>query len=166
MRKISLGLIVLFALASCTPPSIPIRITQVTASYPPLVGKTVDLLIELTSKSDESNVVVFIHIPDSIHSKDQEYRWDLSFAEDESLVITTEVCVLEAGAWAIGVSIASYFDNGEIDFGDAEVVGVVSKADSGEVLLEKDIELSHQDQFTQEPNEFYKKVEPSDCRRP
>lgn len=164
-RALPLGLITVFALASCNAPRLPIEITGVTSSQPPVVGKLVNLFIEVRSIGDEPNVRVTLSLPPTIYSPEEEMDWQLDLSDDDPITLSTEICVLEEGKWFVDVGIASYFDDGEFKYGDLSAIGVVSSENSAQLLLEKDITFNQAEQ-TQNAPKVPARVNPSDCVKP
>ncbi len=164
-RTFPLGLIAVIALASCSAPRLPIEITGVTSSQPPVVGKLVDLFIEVRSIGDEPNVRVTLSLPPTIYSPREEMKWQLDLSDDDPITLSTEICVLEEGTWLVDVGIASYFADGEFKYGDLRAIGVISSVNSAQLLLEKDITFSQAEQ-TQNAPRVPARVNPSDCVKP
>jgi len=159
-------LIFLITLASCsTAPRLPIEISSVSASQPPVVGKLVDLNIEVRSIGDEPDVIVTLSFPPAIHSMENKIKWDLTLSDNDPQILSTEICVLEEGSWAIDVGIAAYFGDGEFKYGDQGAIGLISTEDTAELLLEKDISFSQAEQ-TQNAPVAPMRVNPSECVKP
>ena len=155
----------ILVLSSCSAPQLPIEISAASASKPPTVGKMVDLLVEVRSIGEEPDVLLTLSFPPMIYSPVEKPQWHLNLQDNKPQTISTEICVLEEGSWLIDVSIASYFDDGELKYGDLRVLQIISAEDSAKVLLEKDITYSQVEE-TQKAQITPIIVSPSDCVMP
>ncbi len=156
----------LIFLASCSSaPRLPIEISDVSASRPPVVGRLVDLNIEVRSIGDEPDAIVTLSLPPAIHSTEGIKQWELALADNDPQILSTEICVLEEGSWLIDVGIAAYFDNGEFKYGDQGAIGLISSEDTAELLLEKDISFNQASQ-TETSSGTPMRVDPSECIKP
>ena len=150
-------------LVSCAP-RLPIFIQDVWVSESPTVGKIVRLGIRVKSIGDEENIVLTLNYPDTMAVFDNPLRWEFGLKDKEEKEIFSDICVLESGAWAIDVGIASLYENGEMKYGDLTAIGVISYPSEARVLLEKDITYS-QAAETQRSNYELVKVSVDECSR-
>jgi hypothetical protein len=160
-RVLFFSLIASIALTSC-PPQVTIKLIDVSSSSPPIVGKYVEMQLEVESIGDEQNAIVALSLPPMIYSPDQEHRWKLSLKEGAPVTLSTEICVLEEGAWAVDVSLVTLWDDGVYKFGGRKTIGVISTASYGEVLLEREIDYQEFQQIQDSPGPRLS-VDPSDC---
>jgi hypothetical protein len=151
-------------LVSCSAPRLPIFIQNVWVSEPPTVGKIVRLGIRVKSIGDQDKILVTVKFPETIAVIESPLRWEFGLGDQEEKDIFSDICVLETGAWAIKVGITSFFANGEVMYGDREVIGVISYPSESRVLLEKDITYS-QAAETQRSNYEGVKVSIDECSR-
>jgi len=149
--RLPLGLILFLALSSCTPPRVPIELTDVSSTHQPIVGKFVDMQVEVRSIGDEPNVVLALSLHPANYSTDDEHRWELNLKEKDPITVLTEICILEAGTWAIDMSTVALWDDGEYKYGELATIIVISTADTREVLLEREFTFSHQQQTQDAP---------------
>lgn len=159
-------IIVFFAsifLVSCAP-SLPVFVEEVWSLEPPEVGKIVTMGLRIKSVTDEENIVFVLAFPDMIAVFDSPSRWEFGLKSRQEEIIHTDICVLETGSWLIDVSIASFFDDGEMKYGDRKVIGIVSYPSEAKVILEKDITYSQavETERAKIPSE---KISAGDCAR-
>ena len=150
-------------LVSCAP-RMPIYIQDVWVSEPPTVGKIVRLGMKVTTIGDEENIVLTINYPETIAVIESPSYWDFGLKDKEEKEVFSDICVLESGSWLIEVGIASFFENGEMKYGDLRAIGVISYSSQATVLLEKDITYS-QAAETQRSNYEVVKVSVDECSR-
>ena len=142
----------------------PIYIQDVWVSEPPTVGKIVRLGMKVTTIGDEENIVLTINYPETIAVIESPSYWDFGLKDKEEKEVFSDICVLESGSWLIEVGIASFFENGEMKYGDLRAIGVISYSSQATVLLEKDITYS-QAAETQRSNYEVVKVSVDECSR-
>ncbi len=120
--------------------------------------------MKVTTIGDEENIVLTINYPETIAVIESPSYWDFGLKDKEEKEVFSDICVLESGSWLIEVGIASFFENGEMKYGDLRAIGVISYSSQATVLLEKDITYS-QAAETQRSNYEVVKVSVDECSR-
>lgn len=166
IRSIYISFLLFGLLVSCTSASrLPIEITEARSSHEPIVGRLVDLQLKIRSIKDEPKVLVTLNLPSTIYTPNVQNQWEINLQENQPVTVSTSICVLETGSWAIRVGISSLYEDGELKYGDREVIGIISSEDSGRILLEEEITFSPE-QETREAAASTLRIDPSDCSKP
>ena len=152
----------LIFLVSCSAPRLPIFIQDVWVSEPPTVGKIVRLGIRVKSIGDEEKILVTLNFPDTVAVIESSLRWEFGLKDQEEKDIFSDICVLESGTWLIDIGISSFFEDGEMKYGDLRAIGVISSTTHGKVMLEKDITYSQYSE-TQASNSEVVKISVDEC---
>jgi hypothetical protein len=121
-------------LAACSiPPSFPLKITDVSASPDPVVGKVVELSVEVESSRDEEDVTILIQPPEAIQLVDGDLTWNGSLQSGEPFTHRVSLCTLYEGDWRIHVTVFSRFGPDDT-YGDSETMHFISTHQSGEAI--------------------------------
>jgi hypothetical protein len=120
----------------------PVFVEDVWSSEPPQVGKIVTIGMRIKSITDEENIVFILSFPETVATFNSPLRWEFGLKAGQEKEIYTDLCVLETGAWAIEISTASLYAEGELKYGDLRAIGLISYPSEAKVLLEKDITFS------------------------
>jgi hypothetical protein len=119
-------------LTAC-PATFPLSITRVSASGDPIVGKVVDLEVDIRSTSDEADVAILIQLPESVRLVDGDLSWHGLLLAGETYRHEVSLCVLYEGDWRIDVNAVSRFPEGD-SYGDYQTMHFISSSDTGEAI--------------------------------
>ncbi|MGI0014053.1 MAG: hypothetical protein ACREBU_11510 [Nitrososphaera sp.] len=139
-------------LSACSPAQAPLRISNVSISPEPIVGRIVDLQIEIMSTQDEPDVVFAVDSLENqgnkIHIVSGDTSWQGSLVANRPQSFQLSVCVVEEGIWPIEIN-ARRVAEGDKYF-DFEIIHLKSSLASGELIREKDYTFS-QDEYANRP---------------
>jgi len=121
-------------LTACSvPPSFPLKITDLSATPDPIVGKVVVLSVEVESSKDEEDVTILIQPPEAIQLIDGDLTWNGSLQAGKPFTYRVSLCTLYEGDWRIHVSVFSRFGPDDT-YGDSETMHFISTKQSGEAV--------------------------------
>jgi len=121
-------------LTTCSiPPSFPLKITELSATPDPIVGKVVVLSVEVESSKDEEDVTILIQPPEAIQLIDGDLSWNGSLQAGKPFTYMISLCTLYEGDWRIHVSVFSQFGPDDT-YGDSETMHFISTRQSGEAV--------------------------------
>ena len=121
---------ILLLTACSIPPSFPLKITDLSAAPDPIVGKVVQLSVEVESSRDEEDVTILIQLPEAIELTSGDLTWNGSLRAGEPFTHEVSLCVLYEGDWRIDVTAFSRFGPGDTE-GDYDTIHFISTAQSG-----------------------------------
>jgi hypothetical protein len=122
----------LFMLSACSQPPTPLTIATVSASPEPVVGQVVTLHIEIMSDSDEPDAAIYVRLPEGVKLVAGDATWKGSLAAKQPRAHEISICVLYPGEWPIRINAQTRGEYGS--YNDAEVLSLVSSAESGQIL--------------------------------
>ncbi len=143
----------LFILSACTPPSIPLNITNVTVSPDSVVGQIVTLEVEIMADNDEPNVVFTLDTLESagskIHLVSGASQRQVSLTAKQPQTFQVEVCVTQEGSWPTEVRAVAHHPDGS-GWDDIETIHLESTLDSGKLIRSRDYTFS-QEEYAKRP---------------
>ena len=130
----------LLGLGACSPPTSPLRVSQVAVSPEPKVGQVVTLTIEIMSTEDQPEVLFTVDFLEGSGNKihhiagDTEWRGPLAANQPKSFELTA--CVLQEGTWPIDISVGRTAPGDH--YAALEIAHLKSSIDSGSLIRDKD----------------------------
>jgi hypothetical protein len=124
-------------LAACTPASFPLKISDVSASPDPAVGKIVALTVEIQSKEDEGDVTLQIRLPHGVQLIAGDLEWHGQLSAHRPYRHTVSLCSIYPGDWEIYVRTYSLADSKTISF-DNDTMHFISQQGAGRAVPGRD----------------------------
>ena len=124
---------ILLLTACSIPPSFPLKITDLSAAPDPIVGKVVQLSVEVESSRDEEDVTILIQPPEAIELTSGDLTWNGPLRAGEPFTHTVSLCTLYEGDWRIHVTVFSRFGPDDT-YGDSETMHFISTMQSGQAV--------------------------------
>jgi len=122
-----------FLVGTCTPASFPLKITDLSASPDPVVGRIVNLEVETESSRDEADVTILIQLPEGVRLIDGELTWRGSLVAGEPYRHRASLCVLYEGDWRVDVTASSRLGPDDVE-GDYKTIHLISTSEKGEAI--------------------------------
>jgi hypothetical protein len=134
LARVAMPAILAAALLTACPPSFPLKITRVSASPDPVVGRIVTLQVEITSTQEEDDVTINIHPPEGILLIDGDLLWHGSLRAGETATHSVSLCATLEGDWGIFVIARSALPGDETKYVDVESIHFISGLTRGQAI--------------------------------
>lgn len=115
------------------PPSIPLQIVNLSVSPEPLVGQLVTLRIEIMSIYDESNVTIWVVLPEGVELVAGSLEWQGSLTANHIQSHELSIRVIQEGDWELRIGAFSTLsaNNG---YQDTETLHLISDFNSTNIV--------------------------------
>jgi hypothetical protein len=120
-------------LTACTAASFPLKVSNVSASPDPAVGRIVTLSVEIQSRVDEHDVTLQIHLPNGVKLIAGDLVWYGQLSAREPYEHTVSLCALYPGDWRIYIRTYSLADGKTISI-DTDTIHFISEQRTGQAV--------------------------------
>lgn len=117
----------------CTPPTAPLRITDISVTPDPIIGQTATLRVEVMSKYDEPNAAIIIDLPPGVKLMDGDLLWEGSLKANQPKTHEISICVLYEGDWRLWIAAQSQIAENSF-YGDTETLHLITTGDTVRVV--------------------------------
>ena len=115
------------------PPSIPLQIVNLSVSPEPLINQTVTLHIDAMSIYDESNVTIWVVLPEGVELVSGSLEWQGSVTANHIQSHELSIRVIKEGDWRLRIGAFSTLSSNN-GYQDTETLHLISAFNSAEVV--------------------------------
>jgi hypothetical protein len=120
-------------LNACTSPHLPLKITAISVSPEPVVGRIVNLQVEVVSSEDAPDTTIFIDLPDEVKVIGGGVTKQIALQASQSQTHAISICVVAEGEWRIAVYASSKLSEQSVN-ADVASVYVTSTLTAAQVI--------------------------------
>ncbi len=138
---LTIGLILITLTACERPPEIPLQITNISVHPDPILCQIATLHIETMSIYDESNVTIWVVLPEGVELVSGSLEWQGSLTANHSQSHELSIRVTQEGDWRLRIGAFSTFsaNNG---YQDTETLHLIASEDTVRVVLGKSYRIT------------------------
>ena len=127
-----LGLI-LVTVNACSPPQVPLKITDISVHPDPVIGQVATLHVEVMSTKDEPDTSILIDLPPGVKLMKGELLWEGSLTANQPQTYEISFCVLYQGDWRLNIETYSLIPPNS-GYEDSETLHLIATADTVRVV--------------------------------
>jgi hypothetical protein len=125
--------LVVALLSACSQPHFPLKLTHISVSPEPVVGRVVTLTVEVMSTRDEADTTIWVYLPKGVKLEKGELSWHGSLVASHPQTHTLDICVQYAGDWKLEVGASSQLSPNS-SYGDADTLHIISSGETAQVI--------------------------------
>lgn len=127
------GMLMAVLLSACSSPGFPLKLTKMSISPEPVVGRVVTLTVEAMSTRDEPDATIWVYLPQGVKLEGGELAWHGSLMANQPQTLTLSICVQYAGDWRLEVGAGSQLSPTS-SYGDADTLHIINSGETAQVV--------------------------------